>query len=69
MVAKLISFLSLNTIVILDSCSRYTNELSLFLHERDYLCNVFSLEKFKVLCIFNIITYEIINIFDVVWVY
>ena len=35
----------------------------------DYLCNLFSLEKFKVLCIFNIITCEIVNIFDVVWVY
>ena len=35
----------------------------------DHFCNVFSLEIFKVSCIFIIIIYEIVNIFNVVLVY
>ena len=43
MVAKIILYVTINTVALLDSCSRYTNKLSLFLHERTQVAGNFQI--------------------------
>ena len=43
MVAKIILRLTISVVAVLDNCSKYTSELSLFLHERTQVARNFQI--------------------------